>query len=747
VSEALRWYLATLLIGGAGLLPAAVLFGSLRSSGVLYARPLAWLLLSVGGWWLGWSGVVPYGRGALLVVLLVLWAASGRLALRRPALLRAVTSRWRLLLVGELAFLVVFGAVGLARAQAPDAAHTEKPMDLMMLMSVHRADVLPPPDPWLSGEAISYYHLGHLGVDAVGQLSGVGPEFGFNLGVALVGAMAAAAVFGLAGDVLVLSAVRRRATPWIAGVGGMLALLWVAPLAGLLDIIEAQRESEGGGLAVLDQFWWWWDATRVLTGPITEFPAFSLLLGDLHAHLLALPLSLLALALALVTFQGETPLGWRRWLQRPGVLALSGATFGALFMMNSWDVITFGLVWFAAAVMAFRRTGWNWPLALFNSGQYLLLPVGTALLIAAPFIVNLESPSMSLGLVASEASPPWGWLKIWLVPLLPLLAAAIGLRVAGHWRHEVAGISIALAAVGVWALIQIASGNAGALSERGSGWVMLLLLAAVIGAGGASMVRAEGELDQARSAWLGLVTVALGIMLVTELVNIETGTAGRFNTVFKLWYHLWTLMAVAGAVAFAMLVDRIPWPGWGGVFSNWRYRGSAIGLTVAAVVYVGAMVYAPAMAVSRGREGQTTGLDSLAYLERTDPGLAGAVAFAQTELDPTADVLLQAVGNAYGPGGYLAAASGVPTVLNWAGHQVQWRGPDAPLAGRNEAVDRIYNAGATADGLEAAERVGVTYVYVGRLEREQFGLDVADRFDGWPVAWAGSGAVIFGVPR
>ncbi|PZC41437.1 MAG: hypothetical protein DK306_002568, partial [Chloroflexi bacterium] len=71
MSEALRWYLATLLIGGAGLLPATVLFGSLRSSGVLYARPLAWLLLSVGGWWLGWSGVVPYGRGALLAVLLV----------------------------------------------------------------------------------------------------------------------------------------------------------------------------------------------------------------------------------------------------------------------------------------------------------------------------------------------------------------------------------------------------------------------------------------------------------------------------------------------------------------------------------------------------------------------------------------------------------------------------------------------------------------------------------------------------
>ena len=110
-------------------------------------------------------------------------------------------------------------------------------------------------------------------------------------------------------------------------------------------------------------------------------------------------------------------------------------------------------------------------------------------------------------------------------------------------------------------------------------------------------------------------------------------------------------------------------------------------------------------------------------------------------------MLLQAIGDPYGPGGALAAASAVPTVLNWAAHEVQWRGPDAPLAGRAEAVEQIYNSGATAHGLEAAARFGVTYVYVGRLERDEFGADVANRFDGWRVAWAGSDSVIFEVPR
>ena len=78
MAEAFRWYLATVAIGGAGLLPAAVLFPTLRSRGVLYARPLALVLISVAAWWIGWSGVVPYGLGALGLVLTGLWIRDGR---------------------------------------------------------------------------------------------------------------------------------------------------------------------------------------------------------------------------------------------------------------------------------------------------------------------------------------------------------------------------------------------------------------------------------------------------------------------------------------------------------------------------------------------------------------------------------------------------------------------------------------------------------------------------------------------
>ena len=76
-----------------------------------------------------------------------------------------------MILVSEIVFLVIFSLLTLVRIQVPNAENTEKPMDLMILMSVNRADSLPPLDPWLSGEELSYYHLGHLGVDIVSRIS------------------------------------------------------------------------------------------------------------------------------------------------------------------------------------------------------------------------------------------------------------------------------------------------------------------------------------------------------------------------------------------------------------------------------------------------------------------------------------------------------------------------------------------------------------------------------------------------
>ena len=63
-------------------------------------------------------------------------------------------------------------------------------------LAVHEAERMPPPDPWLAGHTVSYYHLGHLGADVLGRLSGNAPDVAFNLATATAGALAAMAIAG-----------------------------------------------------------------------------------------------------------------------------------------------------------------------------------------------------------------------------------------------------------------------------------------------------------------------------------------------------------------------------------------------------------------------------------------------------------------------------------------------------------------------------------------------------------------------
>src|SRR5262249_12392055 len=125
---------------------------------------------------------------------------------------------------------------------------------------------------------------------------------------------------------------------------------------------------------------WYWASTRVISGTINEFPYFTFLYADLHAHLIGLPFTLLAMALAvnLVLSRplrlsvpafasvrlGAVPVAIPRaqfpslpmlrdvsrsatWATPEGLLRLwlTGLVVGALFPINTWDMPTYlGLV-------------------------------------------------------------------------------------------------------------------------------------------------------------------------------------------------------------------------------------------------------------------------------------------------------------------------------------------------------------------------------------------------------------------
>ena len=127
-------------------------------------------------------------------------------------------------------------------------------------------------------------------------------------------------------------------------------------------------------------FWWWFNGARVthdrnLTGAveeaITEMPAFSFVLGDMHPHVLSLPFVFIAIGLALnwlmwgqsqhLVEEGVALLtGVRALLQSliPNVL-FSAIVLGGLSFLNTWDFPIYVFVNVAALAVGLGLA-WGW---------------------------------------------------------------------------------------------------------------------------------------------------------------------------------------------------------------------------------------------------------------------------------------------------------------------------------------------------------------------------------------------------
>jgi uncharacterized membrane protein len=73
-------------------------------------------------------------------------------------------------------------------------------------------------------------------------------------------------------------------------------------------------------------------------------------------------------------------------------------------------------------------------------------------------------------------------------------------------------------------------------------------------------------------------------------------------------------------------------------------------------------------------------------------------------------------------------ATGLPTVLGWAGHESQWRGnskffkDDAAGIDRAADVQRIYQTTDLKETLTYLDKYAIKFVVVGQTERTMYGL-------------------------
>jgi YYY domain-containing protein len=520
---------------------------------------------------------------------------------------------------------------------------------------------------------------------------------------------------------------------------------------------------------------------------INEFPFFSFLLGDVHPHVLALPFVLLALGLALNVYlrvvRGRADGGAAGGLGGLIMVALGGRVelavtavcLGALGFLNTWDFPTYLGMLVAAFALA---RAWRWP-----ASGWLAEALAVGLLLGVPGVLlylpfYLSFQSQAGGLLPNLFNPTR--LAQFLVFFGPFLFVAVSFlivltrraSVRPHLRRLPPALAVTLLGPLAAMLMLVLSaavvpgarqavegilnnpdlqtlvaqptiGSLAGLALRirlANPWTWLLLgglLAWVVLLWAAARPKASLEVERGEAGgvnhapvpsagWrvdgFALILIAGGILLplAVEFVYLRDNFGIRMNTVFKFYFQAWVLLAVAAAYG-AYVVGRA-WPGW---------RGAAWNALLAVLVAAG-LVY-PALAIpakTAGYDGPPT-LDGMAWVERLNPDDYAAIRWLQTNAVPGA-VVLEAPGDRYAAYDYVgrvSALTGVPTLLGWGNHQSQWRGSYVEPARREPDIEALFNGLDVQRTRALLERYGITYVYVGSLERQRYSPAGLAKFD------------------
>jgi len=219
-----------------------------------------------------------------------------------------------------------------------------------------------------------------------------------------------------------------------------------------------------------------------------------------------------------------------------------------------------------------------------------------------------------------------------------------------------------------------------------------------------------------------LVLVALLLTFSVEFVYLKDTFGTRMNTVFKFYYQAWVLFAIASAFGIYYLG---PWVR--------RQRKALSGLWVLGFIplFLASLVY-PVFATlnkTRGFAGSPT-LDGMAHLERAYGDDLAAIRWLRTNVEG-APVILEATGGSYTYSGRVSVHTGLPTVLGWGGHELQWRGNYEEPGKREPDIETLYNSPDPGQTLSLLDKYDIRYVYVGGLERSTYRVTqpVLDKFE------------------
>ena len=722
----LIWYLSFFLLGIIGLPITFKLFPKWKDHGYGFAKFIGLFIVAMPVWLLASLKIFSFTQtliwvwffivGIVMVALYIKWKVSFN----------------KYIFFQELLFFLLLLIWTFIRSGNSQIEGTEKFMNLAFMNSINRSDFFPPNDPWLAGNTINYYYLGHYLFAAVAKLTAIKMSYIYNFALVTI---IAHAFISLNSIFLALLNGKYKLLGIIIGLMGSLWICfggnmhYAAAWAGLpLKKVECVAGDTNCTGPRYESYWkdgqfsyWFPDGTRIIPNTINEFPAYSIVLGDVHGHYLGFPFLIIALGLAI----SSTKIPVNSKLRVYFNLAISPLVV-ALYGINTWDFITINFIFFLIHFyqLSNLKKHFKYKLKMLAVQELALLLPG--ILFFMPYLLNFKPPVAGISIAGSTAGGGVIESLKNLYENLPFGFVPLNIK----------------SDFGPWLIM----------------WAMFLVITIFFLI---NLKLNKIKVNHAVKISVFLTLCAFFLITLVEFVflkdifNKANPPYFRTNTVFKIYYHAWVIWGIAATCAAFFLVKsflqnlKLPVP------KIWKIFQLIVILTMF-IFWLGSLSYIfkavkdfyPTVIEENQffiRANQLLNFylgniidsnntenplkysfDGNYYIKRYHSGDYYALEWLNKNISGQ-HIILEAVGDAYTYFARVSTNTGLTTVMGWPSHEWQWRGSaDDPYKRKGE-VEKMYTTTDFNELTTLLKNYQVKYIFVGEKEREAY-LQLNEKF-------------------
>jgi uncharacterized membrane protein len=691
----LRWWLSVLVLGVLFLPLTRKMFSSFHDGGYLFSKVIGIASSGYLMWLLSSLKILKFTEVSCYIVLIGCLILNGIIYLKskKEEKMSLMDSKYVFpMMAEEVLFLFLFLLWVYIRGFRPEAHGTEKFMDYGFMAAMMRGDYMPPKDLWFSGSTINYYYVGQYMSAFLTKLSLNTVNVGYNLMLTMLAALSFVLPYSLVFNITKNRFGEKHLNrKWIPRIAGILSGAGVS-LAGNLHftlfywVVPTIRTILGIKGDYAD--YWFPNSTRYIgynpettDKTIHEFPGYSFVLGDLHAHVINIifVLTLLGILFAWLLHQKrklnnreEQGFQIKQEIFNPFIIMI-GFFIGLFHTTNFWDfpiyyVVAGGVIlFFNGVIYEFRLK------ALRITALQGIFIITISELISLPFTLTFDQISTEI-MLAETHTPVYQLLILWGLPVTLIIGFLYEL--AGNVEYK--------------------------FRDDKPRFILFRFL---------------NSLSPSDLYILVLGLCAIGLVIMPEVIYIKdiySGDYKRANTMFKLTYQAFIMFGICSGYIF-MKFKKLHHFYWQKTFAN-------ISLFLFLTTLWYPVVSVKAWYIKDKSFKDYKGLDAAEFLNTADNQEDyKAINWLNENIKGT-PVILEAHGDSYTDYGRVSVFTGLPTVLGWYVHEWLWRGDTDIVNGRVADIETIYTSTDQEVVQALIDEYEIEYIYVGKLERIKYSL-------------------------